>query len=218
MLGKTLHALSKTSPKYSKCQHCQVLHTVLYSGVVQEVNTSGYTCFLLKVLLQAGSHHTRAHPTHKCSYHSTECRLWMVKSAFPFFGQLQKLKPKVSKNGRQTPNKSPAVAIRSTTSVPQSGTAILGDDTELSLALHRDHQHSGVTHRAAIKQIWSLCQLQNRASPKPAEEKPEQKQQGKSHSAKFKGEGGNGILLRNAGFNKITKFVKLVKCISLNSS
>lgn len=143
---RLLHALSKTSPKYSKCQHCQVLHTVLYSGVVQEVNTSGYTCFLLKVLLQAGSHHTRAHPTHKCSYHSTECRLWMVKSAFPFFGQLQKLKPKVSKNGRQTP-------IRSTTSVPQSGTAILGDDTELSLALHRDHQHSGVTHRAAIKQI-----------------------------------------------------------------
>lgn len=44
------------------------------------------------VLLQAGSHHTKAHPTHKCqlmcSNHSPECRLYLVKIAFPFFGQL----------------------------------------------------------------------------------------------------------------------------------
>lgn len=56
--------------------------------------------------------------------------------------------------------------------------------------LHHDHQLSGVTGHTQSSYktnlIPSLCQLQNRASPKPAEEKPEQKQQGKYHSAKSK--------------------------------
>lgn len=50
------------------------------------------------VLLQAGSHHTKAHPTHKCqlmcSNHSPECRLCMVKTAFPFFWPIIKTKAK----------------------------------------------------------------------------------------------------------------------------
>lgn len=77
-----------------------ITHAVLYSGVVQEVNTSGYTCFLLKVLLQAGSHYTRA-PTHKgqliCSNHSTECRPCIVKIAFSFFWPIIKTKAKCFK-------------------------------------------------------------------------------------------------------------------------
>lgn len=51
LLGKTFHgcSLSKTSPDYGKCQHCQVLHTLSCTQVwCKKRTTSGYSCFLLK--------------------------------------------------------------------------------------------------------------------------------------------------------------------------
>lgn len=154
-----------------------VTHSALYSGVVQEVNTAGYACFLLKgaqcfsrmITPQKSSSHTQR-SAHNCSNHSTECSLSVVKIAFPFFWPILKTKAKSFKEQEENTEQKPQCGYRSTISVLQNGTVILVDDAGPSLALHCDHQVSGVTHRAATKTNLtpSLCQLQNRASPKPA--------------------------------------------------
>lgn len=86
LLDKTFHgySLSKTSPdNTAKGYKCGARSEHIWLHLLPPKRCT--------VLLQAASHYTRAHFTHKgqliCSNHSTECRLCMVKIAFPFFGQ-----------------------------------------------------------------------------------------------------------------------------------
>lgn len=78
--------------------------------------------------------------------------------------------------------------------------------------LHHDHQLSGVTHRAAIKQISSLPSASCRTGQAQNPQKGSLSKSSKANTIlqSLRSEGGNGVLLRNAGFNKITKLVKLV--------
>lgn len=71
---------------------------------------------------------------------------------------------------------------------------------------------SQVTHRAAIKQISSLPSASCRTGQAQNLQKRSLSKSSKANTIlqSLRSEGGNGVLLRNAGFNKITKLVKLV--------
>lgn len=139
LLGKTFHgcSLNKTSPDYSKRQTCQVLR--LQSCTQQwckKGTTSGCTCFLLNsAQCLTRLHHTTQGliPHTKVSSHSPTTALsagdvWLKL----LFLSWSTIKTKSFEEWEE--NKSPDVAIRSTTSVLQNSTVILVGDTRLSLA------------------------------------------------------------------------------------
>lgn len=137
-----------------------VSHAVLYSGVVQKVHHIWLHLLPPKgctVLAQAGSHHTRAHPTHKgqltCSNHSTERRLCTVKIAFSFLANYKNYSQKFQRMGGKHQTKAPMWLSEIPLPSFRMALSSLWMTQDCLWPLHCDHQLPGVSHRAAIKQI-----------------------------------------------------------------